>query len=391
MTKPAQSDTSSRWAKQGFEFFLESPAFPVSSGDPIWKKPLPAGPGKMPEETCTPEDRQKITYGDLFCAVADFLSRPDTWQKANLPIPVNAIHPTRIFLAKHGAFYHPCRIETGKDTPALVVNVAVSTPGREIIETEFNNFIKLGRTKAAGFLPTVYHLGHGRCTHEINLPMFMGQWLDGYYEFHLSFIQAKLQVAAWKPEGKQVLDRMQVTALMRQAACILAACYDPISMEAVGRFHQAAGDFVVRPVRGDLLQLRLISIREYRPLTDSRNKRADLHLVLDGLLVLLLKTSLQLRLDRLDGVGRYILYPSWTLDPIWQGFVEGVAWAFKSLDLPLELTEIMTDYFRQHNMADWIDISSTWLEHYPAGSPEKHLLAAELENHLGCLKKAMAK
>ena len=371
-----------------FDFFLETASLPVKAGDAIWAHPLPCGP-----DPATAGDRTRsVTYGQLFRAVADFLKNTVFRHKPELPAARPQADPVRILLVKHGAFYHPCRIEAGPGSRPQVVNVAVSQPGRNTIDSEFKSLARLGKTRAAGFVPQVYLLGRGRCSEGHELPMFLGQWLDGFREFHLGIHNGRQEAMVWNPDGsRQVLATIQVREIMRQAAFILAACYDPISMEAVSGFHHAAGDFVVRPGRGDCLQVRLISIRDYRPLAGPPDQEADLQTILDGLLVQMLKTSLQLRLDRLDGVGGYALYPSRLLDAFWEGFAEGVAWSLKDLGIPAELTSVMADYFRNHSLDDWMEISGRWLQKFPAGSPERRLLETDLENHMTCLRNAVSR
>ncbi len=369
-----------------FEFFLETAASPVKASDPIWSRPLPAGPGTLkPGESVA-----AVTYGQLFQAVADFLENTVGRQKPALLPGLQAATPVRILLVKHGAFYHPCRVATGPGSQPLVVNVAVSQAGRNTIDSEFKSLARLGNAQAAGFVPHVHLLGAGRCCQGQELPMFLGQWLEGFREFHLGIQDGKQAVMVWNPDGSRpVLSRLQVREIMRQAAFILAACYDPISMEAITGFHHAAGDLVVRPGRGDCLQVRLVSVRGYRPLAGPPDQEPDLQTILDGLLVHLLKSSLQLRLDRLDGVGDYVLYPSWLLDAFWQGFAEGITWSLKELGIPSELTAVMADYFRNHALADWAEIAGQWLQKFPASSPERRLWETNLENHLSCLQAAV--
>ncbi len=368
-----------------FEFFLETTTRPVRPEDPLWDEQLPSGP----QTRSRPDGDSSLTYGNLFLAVADFMESAVAGARPEL-LDIRNSTPVRIQLVKHGAFYHPCRIDVPPGNRPLVVNVAVSRPGRETIRSEFKALAKLGAFQAAGFVPEVYLLGHGCCPGGQKVPMFVGQWLNDFHEFHLGLDDGRLVVLVWNCDGgRQVLAPIQVREIIRQAAFILAACYDPISMEAISGFHHAAGDLVVRPGRGDNLQVRLISVRDYRPLAGRTDGEPDLPTILDGLLVLFLKSSFQLRLDRLDGVGSYALYPPWILEAFWPGFAEGVSWSLKALGLPVELTAIMIDYFRNHSLEDWKEISSSWLRRYPETSPQRQLLEADIENHLACLQKAV--
>ena len=52
--------------------------------------------------------------------------------------------------------------------------------------------------------------------------------------------------------------------LLRQAAMILTACYDPVTTEQIFPWHHAAGDFVIRCDK-DTLSVRLITARGLVP------------------------------------------------------------------------------------------------------------------------------
>ena len=71
------------------------------------------------------------------------------------------IQEIRVHLEKHGEFYHPARIETDVvgGRVSFVLNVAVSDPGKTVINGEFYNLKKLNAEFAESFLPRVYTFG----------------------------------------------------------------------------------------------------------------------------------------------------------------------------------------------------------------------------------------
>jgi hypothetical protein len=83
----------------------------------------------------------------------------------------------------------------------------------------------------------------------MHLPMFMGDWLDGFHEFHLTrrTDNDKLAMVIWDgAEDRCLLSTKQERTMYRKAAMILTACYDPVSSCQIFPWHHAAGDFVIR-------------------------------------------------------------------------------------------------------------------------------------------------
>ena len=82
--------------------------------------------------------------------------------------------------------------------------------------------------------------------------MFLGDWFDGFHEFHLTQ-QAdsdELAMVVWDgATARCLLSEKQAMDLYRKTAMILTACYDPITLCQIFPWHHAAGDFVVRVER----------------------------------------------------------------------------------------------------------------------------------------------
>ena len=205
-----------------------------------------------------------------------------------------------IFLEKHGAFYHPARLQVAvKDqTLSFVVNVAASTHGRKAISREVKALERLNDQRPFGWFPQVYSFASDE------LPMFLGDWFDGFHEFHLTRRPDSDEPAIVVWDGTAtpcLLSEKQAADLYRNAAMILTACYDPITSCQIFPWHHAAGDFVVR-VEGEGVTVRLITVRDYVPMSGFAAEPDNERSLLDALVVFFIHLSVRMRLDRLDGV-----------------------------------------------------------------------------------------
>ena len=124
------------------QFFLSGQKTAVSSLSDIWHTPLPINRGGRHHE-----DGIFLTYGEYFNAVRRFLlnNRPDILplavaRRTGRTITFSHIDSIRVFLEKHGEFYHPSRIETRIDGSSLqwVLNVAVSAAGIRCLQREYS-------------------------------------------------------------------------------------------------------------------------------------------------------------------------------------------------------------------------------------------------------------
>ena len=98
--------------------------------------------------------------------------------------------------------------------------------------------------------------------------MFLGEWFEGYNEFHISLDPAdeKHKIIVWDHEhGNYFLSTDQTKALYRQAAKILTCYYNVETFEQISSWHHAAGDFVLK-CQNDEIDLKLITVRQYRPM-----------------------------------------------------------------------------------------------------------------------------
>ncbi|MCP4690141.1 MAG: hypothetical protein GY859_18960, partial [Desulfobacterales bacterium] len=308
----------------GLTYFLDNENAPVVPGGALWSAPLPMSRGAFSREPREP-DRPPVTRGDYFTAARDFLEidnfekfRAACSRRLDREISLEEITGIRVYLAKHGEFYHPARIEpllpsSHAPSPRFVLNAAVSETGKKTLRAEYAHLARLNRDFPFKYIPKVFHQGEGRSPADRTIPMFLGQWLDGFHEFHISRDRAAgvRGVTVWDGRPEPVfLTEEQTFDLYRQTAVILTSYFNLETLERIFSWHHAAGDFVARPRPGGV-DVRLITVRRYAPMFETErepgaegpDRGADPVKTLSALLLFLLSISIRTRVDRLDGVG----------------------------------------------------------------------------------------
>jgi len=151
-----------------FKFFLSSRNDPVREGDFIWSTPIPLSRHQS-ARTFEPDSDIFINHGDYFTAVRNFLERDryaiitqSVSQHLHRKISSQEIEEIRIFLDKHGEFYHPAKIETVLQAVKIpfVLNVAVTDAGKLCAQREYRLLKKLNTDYPDSFIPKVYALGN---------------------------------------------------------------------------------------------------------------------------------------------------------------------------------------------------------------------------------------
>ena len=302
------------------------------------------------------------------------------------------IQDIRIFLVKHGQYYHPARVEIvyGKRTHSFVLNVAISAIAREMITSEGAALEFLCSRFPYAFLPKVYATGEV-CIHDgRKLGMFLGQWFDGYHEFHLSRgdEDGQHRIIIW--DGKPVkgfLSPEQTRTVYEKASLILTAYYNLATFEQISAWHHAAGDFVIKLDRDQIL-VKLITVRQYAPLLE--NAKPDIHLILDALQLFLLKLSLNMGLDRLDGVGDLVLAGEMAVAAAVDGFFKGLICQVNAGLIPGEIVEGCREYLAAVSKSEWMDMGASVVDPYDPGLPGLSLIRRDLKQYIACLYKSVA-
>jgi hypothetical protein len=382
-----------------FTFGLGPSEPAITSNSDLWSAPLPASRRAFGTAPDSAAFDPQVTYGDYFSAARDFLTqdgaamlRSAVSRLAGRPVTAGDVGGVGVFLVKHGAFYHPSFIKAlvcDRWWP-LVLNVAVSGNGRAILEREFHNLERLNQETTAPYWPRVFGCGCGRSARGRQLPMFLGQWLEGFHEFHLSMDAngGHPQVVVWDDgRANPTLTAYQVQELLRQAALILAYAYNPLTFEAILDWHHAAGDFVVN-LAGVGLDVRLVVVRRYGPMVEL--EQPDVAAVLDALLVYLVDLSLRLRVDRSDGAGSVVCHPPQVVSAICLGFLQGIQAGAARHGLPEDFIQTVRPYFALHDGPALVSIVDAILAKYPSHDDARRLLQTDARAHATVLAQALA-
>jgi len=340
-----------------------------------------------------------ITYGDYFTAAQQFLRQDNgallcaaAGRMTSQKVTPGDIDHVAIYLVKHGAFYHPARVvvDLRDGRLSFVLNVALSRAGRKIIALEFHNLSRLNAERRRLFWPRVFGIGHGDDLRGRQTPMFLGQWLDAFYEFHLTGEDPSQRVVVvWDTEkGHRMLTRHQTMDCLRQAATILAYAYNPWTSEAVGNWHHAAGDFVIA-LSDSAIDLRQITIRDLAPMVEA-SAEPDVALMLDALLVFWVDISLKLRLDRLNGTGRMVCHGDDTVPATCEGFLKGLQWGASEHGLPDDFHATAKAYLALHRADKLMPIAAAIIDKYPPHADERDPLQRILKSHVTALESAIA-
>jgi hypothetical protein len=382
-----------------FSFTLGPNEPAIEGGTEQWSRPLPVSRHAFGVRHIRGAFDADVTYGDLFWAAREFLLKNDAAmlglalrEGSNGTLTAEQVTRVVIHLLKHGACYHPAcvAVEAAGRTFHFVLNMAVSHEGRELLEKEVRCLRRLSDEMDAPCWPRVFGHGRGRTAAGRPVPMFLGQWLSGFYEFHITGQGNSTAdgVVVWDTDhGHRLLTAPQTCELLRQAAHILAYAYNPLTFEAVRQWRHAAGDFVVR-IAGDALQVRLISIRDYGPLIQLT--APDMSAVLEAILVMLLATSLQLRLDRLDGTGPLLSFPDAVIPDIWAGFRQGLQDSMAERGLPEALFDAAMAYIAVHDGQTLETMAVELVDRLWANPAEGDLLRGIARDHAHAIAGAIA-
>jgi hypothetical protein len=146
---------------------------------------------------------------------------------------------------------------------------------------------------------------------------FLGQWFDGFYEFHVTRTAQGDQVAVWKDDGTHdPIPWHQAETIYENIARVLTAYYDVDTGHEIFPWHHAAGDFVT-DTRGEV---RLITVRGMGLLTEMPFETSEGEVKrLFRLLFYFLNLTLCMRLDRMNGTGSLVWLPERVLDATVKG------------------------------------------------------------------------
>jgi len=382
-----------------FSYFISHHKSPITKNSEIWHQPLP-----LSRKFSTNIGQSTIDHGVYFNAVRVFMENSGCEmisqvfsQRFKKSVKPTDIREIKICLEKHGEFYHPARIETfaGHQNISFVLNVAVSEAGIRLIHEEYHHLKKLGDEFSPSFLPRVYGYGQIRSVGNRRIHMFLGQWFEGYSEFHVSKdpVDNKYKILVWNdPKSRSFLSPQKAAEIYRQMARILAYYYNVETFEQISAWHLAAGDFVVR-LDSAGLDAKLITVRRYAPLfhnpIDLKNTENNVELFLQALLIFFLNLAIRIRLDRLDGVGDVVWTNKLAVQSTLAGFLEALALKPRIPLLPASIDQCFRYYLSSCTKEDLHDLSKAAINTFNPQAPEVPVIKQHLIAHVEALSQAL--
>lgn len=382
-----------------FSYFLSPSDNPVTQDSPAWKALLPISRKPFSEDV-EGVANISISYGDYFFSVQSFLKQDRCSIISSAvahhfarDIAPEEIEEIRICLEKHGEFYHPSKVEIvfPEAIVPCVANVAVSPAGKAFLRKEYEILQRLNTDLPNSFIPNVY--GHGRTVTKESrreICMFLGEWFDGFSEFHISkdHTDKKQKLLVWDPsQGNYFLSADQEKELYSQVAMILTYYYNIETFEQISLWHHAAGDFVVK-LQGQKIELKLVTIRQYASLFEEREAEENApgaSILLGALLLFFLNLTLRTRLDRLDGIGDMAWSDNIAIESTLRGFFRGLALKSKDGLIPEQLVEFFKNYLSYCTEADLFDLSQAIVDRYDPGTPGIAIIKQKLKAHTAIL------
>jgi len=378
-----------------FRYYLSDTEEVLEDNRAVWNAPIPMQLKKF----SPPKNQVYVTYGEYFKAARRFLEKDDfrainsaTLRRRKHTVKPESISSLDIHLEKHGPFYHPARIRVdfGETYLQCVLNVAVSDAGNRTIKREYTILEKLNADYPFRFLPETYHLddnfaGTEPPRRQQNISMFLGEWFDGFHEFHISGKTAdgRCITAVWDPsQGKVEMTADQALMLYQKAAMILTCYFNPETSEQIFPWFHAAGDFVVR-IENGTPELKLVTVRQYGPFV--KNDDAGLQDILEAMLAYLLNLTLWTRIDRLDGVGDLVWADKRAVKPTLTGFYEGLSLQTTIHPMIEPLSVAFRAYLSSQSETALYDLSSALVDTCHPDKPEVPLFRKHLKAHVAHL------
>ena len=372
-----------------FRYFLLDRKTEVKKDSAAWQALLPTGRSSATGAARSGE-QENVTRGEYFAVLRTFLEEAPhhrlvdaVSRRIRRPVSTDDLASVDIYLEKHGQFYHPSRVKTlavGRELH-FVVNAAFTESGKALIGTDFENIRRLTRQYAYRYVPHVHQLGEVRnLSSKKKWILFLGQWLEGYHEFHLQRSPSgdAVRMVLWDPiEGQVALTRKQISAVYHLAARILTAYYNLFTCEQVGSWHHAAGDFVVRTDPD--IDLQLVTVRQYRPLISGPID--DIETVFQALLLFLLNLSVRMRIDRDSGTGDLLWSEEQAVAPTIGGFFDGLDLQARHGLIPERFPALFHSYLENLTGEELTDLLNAVVSRRFVSEIESTLVRRHLEGH----------
>lgn len=364
----------------------------LTPADDLWRRPLPVDRAAGASDAAAPAGP---ATGDYFSAVAAFLSE-DRCRRLTEMLPRDADgrpaapDTVHIRLVKHGAFYHPARVEirAGGRRFIRVVNVAVSAQGKAAVAEEVAAMRRLN-AGGDGILPAVYGMAEAIGPH--HMAMFAADWLEGFSEWHLTGPDAdgvcRLGVV-WNAErGHRSLSGRQLRDLLRRTAAILTGYYDVATADHIAHWHHGAGDFIVCAADDAPVDVRLITVRRYGPMVaGGLDGPEDM---IEALALFLVALTMKNRVDRCDGVGDIVLADDAAVAATLEGCFDGLSRQAAEGALPPAFPGGFLSYLKSFDQEHLGQLMTALAARLPAGSEERACWKRHGGAHIRALRAAV--
>jgi hypothetical protein len=219
----------------------------------------------------------------------------------------------------------------------------------------------------------------------------LGQWFDGYHEFHISIDPSDKtpKIMVWdEARGRFFLSVEQTKTLYARVSKILTGYYNLASFEQIFSWHHAAGDFIVK-VENEKLDLKLVTVRRYAAIFErQKNTRpppVDLQQILQALLIFFLSLSIHMRLDRLDGIGEMVWSDSIAVEPTLIGFLEALSIKADVPSLPDSPLACFIAYLASCTEGDLIDLTTAIVNRFNPQMPGLTVIKENIRSHVEAL------
>jgi hypothetical protein len=215
--------------------------------------------------------------------------------------------------------------------------------------------------------------------------MFLGEWFDGYYEFHISGrdTRGQTEMVLWDMDhGHKKLPQDIISSLFRKSAEILTLYYNLQSFEQICAWHHGAGDFIIK-LSGKQVHMKLISVREYTTMAD--NTLPTPETMVHALLLFVLNLSMRMRVDRVEGVGDLIWADDRAVVETIYGFCRGMSRKARIDPLAEPLMTLFKEALRSCTTGDLIEVAAALVDSYNPQAPETELIREHLKEHCSAL------
>jgi hypothetical protein len=340
-----------------------------------------------------------LTLADYYGALQKFITQNDGKVLQSVLKGQNAfadISEIVIRSEKHGAYYHIASVEIiglGEKIK-LAVTTALSETARSFLADEVIILQQLSGI-AADFLPTIYCKESLKWQVESGSKIFflvLGEWLDGYHEWHLSDDpeSGDRRIHLWDyKNGYRFLSNAESYELLRQAAFILTHYYDQVSFRQIYPWHHGAGDFIVK-AESDAISVKLITARQHQPLVHFNQAEEADRLV--AAIQFLLNLGLRMRLDRLDGVGEPAWLGVFAVHAAVNGFFTGLAATQAQDRLSIGPVADFLEIMQSFEAQEIYDMHESLLEIYAEEDQDDfRLIQEKLADHAAELHEALQK